>query len=294
MKKTILLTAFLLFLFVSYAQQVKVEKKSLVLDGVVKMEQIEEKDPLPYPPLHESDIFMKRRVWRVLDLRERLNYPLYYPTELVQSHKSFTQAIIGALEEGKITLYDTDTDEFTSEISLNDILAKFDAADRTVTRRTLDDSDTTYVVKGEINWGEVQELLIKEDWFFDKRQSRFFQRIIGICPVRVYSKELRTSSEDEDGMEGEIAKRQLFWIYFPDARKVLANTPCYLGSNDLVQLSFDDLLQNRRFSSYISAISNSQGNRKVISYTRTGKEAMIEAQRIENELLNFESDLWEY
>jgi len=293
MKKTILLTAFLSFLSVCYAQQVETNKKSLVLDGVVKMTQIEDKEPLPYHPVNESDIFKVRRVWRVLDLRERMNYPLYYPTELVQSHKSFTQAIIGALEKGKLTVYDTDTDEFTSEISLADVLAKFDATDRVVSRRTLDDRDTTYTIAGEIKWGEIQELLIKEDWFFDKRHSRPYVRIIGICPVRVYTKELRTNSEDEE-VEGEVAKRQLFWIYYPDARKVLANTACFLGNNDLVQLSFDDLFQNRRFSSYIAAISNPQGNRRVISYTRTGRDAMLEAQRIEHELMNFESDLWEY
>jgi len=294
MKKTILLTAFLLFISVSYAQQVETGKKSLVLDGVVKMEQIEEKEPLPYPPLNESDIFMKRRVWRALDLRERLNYPLYYPIELMQSRKSFIQAIIGGLERGEITVYDTDTDEFTTELTLTEVLSKFDAADREVRRTTLDDRDTTYVVKGAINWSEVQELLIKEDWFFDKRQSRLFVRIIGICPIRVYTRELRTGGDDFDELEGEMAKRQLFWIYYPDARKVLANTPCFLGSNDMSHLSFDDLFQTRRFSSYITAISNPQDNRRILSYTRTGKDAMLEAQRIENELMNFESDLWEY
>jgi len=294
MKKTILLTAFSLFLLAGYAQQVETGKKSLVLDGVVKMEQIEEKEPLPYPPLNESDIFMKRRVWRALDLRERLNYPLYYPTELMQSRKSFIQTIIGGLERGAITAYDTDTDEFTSEISLEDIMSKFDAADREVKRTTMDDKDTTYIVKGAIDWSEVQELLIKEDWFFDKRQSRLFVRIIGICPIRIYTRELRTVGDDFDEMEGELLKRQLFWIYYPDARKVLANTACFTGSNDMSHFSFDDLFQNRRFSSYITAISNAQGNRRIIAYTRTGKDAMLEAQHIENELMNFESDLWEY
>jgi len=292
MKKTILLTAFLLLFAMAQAQKVETDKKSLVLDDVVKMEQIEEKDPLPYPPIVEADISKKQRVWRVLDLRERMNYPLYYPTELMQTRRSFIQAVIGGIEKGKITAYDTDSDEFTSEISLADILAKFDAADREVTRKNMDDRDTTYVVKGEINWGEVQELLVKEDWFFDKRHSRLYVRIIGIAPIRVYNKELRTSGDEED-IEGELVKRQLFWIYYPDARKVLANTPCYLGNNDLAQLSFDDLFQSRRFSSYIAAISNAQGNRRVVSYTRTGKEAMLESQRIENELMNFESDLWE-
>ena len=294
MKKTIILTAFFFCLSLAQAQRVETDKKSLVLDGIVKMEQIEEREPMPYHTIHESDIFKKMRVWRVLDLRERINYPLYYPTELTQSRRSFIQAIVGAVELGKITLYDTDSDEFTTELSLAEMLTKFDAADRIVNRRTFDDRDTSFVIPGEIRWGEVQELMIKEDWFFDKRHSRLYVRIIGICPIRVYTRELRTANNDDDEMEGELAKQRLFWIYYPDARKVLANTPCYIGNNDLAQLSFDDLFQNRRFSSYITAISNPQGNRRIMSYTRTGKEALLEAQRIENELMNFESDLWEY
>ncbi|MCL2098760.1 MAG: gliding motility protein GldN [Bacteroidales bacterium] len=292
MKKTILLTAFLLLLSLSYAQQVTTGKKSLVLDGVVKMEQIEEREPLPYPAINESDIFKYIRVWRVLDLRERLNYPLYYPIELSQKRKSFIQALVGALEQDKIKVYDTGDDEFTAEMSLNDVLAKFDAEDRTITRRTLDDRDTTYTVQGEINWREVQELLIKEDWYFDKRRSRLQVRIIGICPVRVYARELRTGEEEE--IESELLKRPLFWIYYPDARKVLANTACFINENELAIFSFDDLFQNRRFTSYISAMSNAQGNRRVLSYTRTGKEALLESRQLENELMNFESDLWEW
>ena len=293
MKKTILLTAFLFILAVSNAQQVETEKKSLVLDGIVKMEQIKERQPLPYPTINESDIFKSMRVWRTLDLRERLNFPLYYPTELSEKRKSFAQTVVNALAKGEIKAYDTGDDEFTAELSLAEVLAKFDAADRTVTRRTLDDRDTTYTITGEINWSEVQELLIKEDWYFDKRHSRLYVRIIGICPVRVYTQELRTNTGDEE-TEGEMKKRQLFWVYYPDARKVLANTACFINDNDLEMFSFDDLFQNRRFSSYISAVSNPQGNRRVVSYTRTGKEAMLEARRLESELMNFESDLWEW
>jgi gliding motility associated protien GldN len=119
-----------------------------------------------------------------------------------------------------------------------------------------------------------------------------YVRIIGICPVRVYAKEIKTADEEE--IAPEMMKKQLFWIYYPEARKVLANTPCFVGESEVTQLSFDDLFEKRRFSSYITAISNNQNNRQVHSYTRNGMEAMLESERLKQEIFNFESDLWEY
>ncbi|MDR3184177.1 MAG: gliding motility protein GldN [Prevotellaceae bacterium] len=294
MKKTIALFTFVILALAGYAQKLEVDKKSLVQDGITKLEILKDKEPIPYPPLREADIFWSRRVWRVLDLRERLNYPLYYPTQVVQTRKSFVQALVSAIQSGAIKAYDTDTDEFTTELLPEDLRGRFEITDRTETRAKLDGSgDTTMVIRGEFNWGEVRELLVKEDWFFDKHHSQMYVRIIGICPIRVYAKEIRTADEDED-MAPEMVKKQLFWIYYPDVRKVLANTPCYVGENEVTQVSFDDLFQKRRFSSYITAISNNQNNRQIFSYTRNGIEAMLESERQKQEIFNFESDLWEY
>jgi gliding motility associated protien GldN len=294
MKKTVALLTFISLTLAVYAQKLEVDKKSLVQDGIVKREILQEKEPVPYPPIRESDIFWSRRVWRVIDLRERLNYPLYYPTEVVQARKSLVQALVSAIQAGTIKAYDTDSDEFITELPPEALRSRFEAADRTVRRQKLDGSgDTTIVIKGDFNWGEVQELYVKEDWFFDKHLSQMFVRIIGICPVRVYAKEIQTADEDEE-IAAEMLKKQLFWIYYPDARKILANTPCFVGESEVTQLTFDELFQQRRFSSYIKAISNNQNNRQIYSYTRNGMEAMLESERLKQEIFNFESDLWEY
>ncbi len=296
MKKTITLVSFLLFVSLACAQQVENEKKSLVLDGIVKREQVKEREPTPYPAIQEADIFWSKRVWRTLDLREKINYPLYYPTEVLRSRKSFVQTLVGAVQQGTLKAYDTDSDEFITELPASELITRFEALDDTLTRAKMDGSgDTTIIVKGQFHWGEVQELLIKEDWYFDKRLSQMFIRIIGVCPIRVYAKEFDAGGEEgEDAEEVEVVKKQLFWIYYPDARKVLANTICFVGENDMGQISFDDLLQNRRFASYITAVSNNQNNRKIETYTRTGLDVMLESERLKNELMNFESDLWEY
>ena len=294
MKKTIALFTCVILAAAVYAQKLEVDKKSLVQDGITKLEILKDKEPIPYPPLRESDIFWSRRVWRVIDLRERLNYTLYYPTEVVQARKSLVQALVSAIQKGTIKAYDTDSDEFVTELTPEALRSRFEATDRTVVTQKMDGSgDTTIVIRGEFNWGEVQELYVKEDWFFDKHHSQMFVRIIGICPVRVYAKEIQTADEEEE-IVPEMIKKQLFWIYYPDARKVLANTPCFVGESEVTQISFDDLFQKRRFSSYIRAISNNQNNRQIHNYTRNGMEAMLESERLKQEIFNFESDLWEY
>jgi gliding motility associated protien GldN len=293
MKKITLSLVSLILLSSSLAAQTTSdEKKSLVVDGLFQREIIAEKEPIPYPNVREADVVWYRTVWRIIDLREKINYPLYYPTLPMQGRKSFVQAVVEAAQLGKLTLYDTDTDEFTAELNPKEIAVRFDAGDQTVRRQRMDGTDTTYVIHNEIKWDEVQELLVKEVWYFDKHYSQRYVRITGICPIRVYNKELNSSDEEEES--GIKAKRQLFWVYYPSARKVLANTPCFTGENEMSQTSFDDLFTKRRFSSYITAIADNQNNRRLDTYTRNDFELMIKADALKTDLMNFEHDLWEY
>jgi len=287
----LLLSALLLASSPAFAQQT--EKSSLVLDGAFRRDIIQEKEPIPYPVTREADVIFLKKIWRTIDLREKINYPLYYPTVMMQGRKSLVQTLVQAAQAGKITLYDIDSDEFTTVLQPTDITKRFNAEDRTERRRNMSDTgDTTVLIRGQINWGEVQELLVKEEWFFDAHYSQMFVRIIGICPVRVYNKELRTAEEENN--ESERVKQQLFWVYYPDARKLLANTTCFTGQNEISQISFDDLFTKRYFNSYITAESDNQNNRRIQDYTRNDFEMMLESQKIKEKLFNWEQDLWEY
>ena len=294
--KKLLFIALAIFYSVSLLAQ---PKQGLVPDTNVPKTIIKERQPIPYPHSREADIVWSTKLWRVIDLREKLNQPLYYPTIELQNRQSLAQALYYAAADGKITVYDpTDGDEFTTALTSAEVQEKLEIGERTETRRKLDDSgDTTIIIQGTFNWGEVQELLVKEEWFFDKHYSKMFTRIIGICPIRVFDRELTTDDSQSDEIEtasGEKVKKQLFWVYYPEARNVLANVACYVSENEVSQLSFDDLFQIRRFSSYIVGQSNVMNNRWLSTYTRTGLEAMLESQRIEGEIFNFEHDLWEY
>lgn len=267
------------------------QKKMLVSGTNLPKATLLTRNVVPYPDTDEADVVWQRRIWRAVELNEKMNHPLYFPTIETRTSKSFIQTLMAGLESGEITAYN---DDYTDTFSVKDVREKFGASDRTYTTEKLDGSgDTTIFVKGSFDWSEVKELLVTEEWFFDKRYSQMFVRIVGICPIRVFQRSVSTADGDEEQV-GEYSKRKLFWIYYPDARKYLAKSLCYVSGNEAAPWSYDDLFQRRRFSSRIISQGSSMNNRHVDDYSRSGLEAMLESRRLEEEIINIEHDFWEY
>ncbi len=290
----ILLTgAVLLFQSIRISAQDQ-KKESLVLDGIYVREAVPQRLPVPYPHLREADMMYTKRVWRIIDLREKVNHPLYYPTIRMQDRISFVQRLVDAIKYNEISAYDpTPDDEFTTLLSYNQVLLNMDALDKTKTQQSLTTGlDTTVTVKGDIRWSEIKELLVKEEWFFDRQYSTMQVRIIGICPIRHFYREVKTGGDEE--VAGELQRQPLFWIDFREARKVLANTAIFNDFNDAQRITFDDLFFKRRFNSYITQESNVYNNRRIQEYTYGGIPNMQESDRIKNDLFTLEHDLWEY
>lgn len=266
----------------------------LVNDGVYERETIKQRIPIPYPHLREADMMWTRRMWRNLDLRERMNHPLYFPTVRMYDRSSLIQRLMDAIYYNEINAYDADVDdEFSTLISYDQILTKLGAQD--TERQDISPTtgrDTTIIIPGSINWTQVRELEIKEEWFFDKQHSTMQVRIIGICPIRVYTR-IAQGQEDLE-MGGELLRMRLFWIYYPHARSILANTAVFNETNDAQRNSFDDIFFKRKFSSYIVQESNVFDNRRISVYTFGGIPNMQESERIRSEMFTFEHDLWEY
>ncbi|MDR1343230.1 MAG: gliding motility protein GldN [Prevotellaceae bacterium] len=270
-----------------------VPKKSLAPDGLFKKQIITTRDPIPYPYIREEDVIWSKRIWRTIDLREKLNFSLYFPTVDMILRRSFVQALVDAIRSGEIRAFDPEDDEFTTLLSPQDLSSRFDAVDKSERRAKMDGTgDTTIIIPGEYRWEEVRELLIKEDWFFDKHYSKMMVRIVGICPIKVYKKQLNTGGDDD--ADAELQKKQLFWVHYDEVRKVLARTPAYIPNNDATVISYDDIFNERRFSSYITKESNPHNNRPISSYISDGYAALIESERIKNAIFTFEHDLWEY
>jgi gliding motility associated protien GldN len=258
----------------------------------IKRALVKEKKPMEYAEVSEENVIWSEIVWRFIDSRERINNHLYYPTEEMNNRKSLAQALIHGVRTKKILAYDDE--EFRTRISYSQIMERMDAKAKEIREEKMDGSgDTVFVRKEPVDWKQIREFYVKEEWFFDKKHSRMNVRIIGICPIRVFSKKLNVS-EDDDAASGEEVRSALFWVYFPEARRVLANTICYTGKNQTANISFDDIFYKRYFSSKIIRVSNASNDRRIEDYTSNGWESVMESERIKNELLKMESDFWSF
>lgn len=259
-----------------------------VLDGVYVKEHYPYRNVIAPAFLREADVMWSKKIWRVIDLKEKMNLAFAYPaSKSMKDRKSLIDVLFDAVEEGSLTAYQTLDDEFTMPITKEE-LEKVGGAGIDSTTYTLPDPpylvmDT--VIVREFSRDKVVGYRVKEEWFFDKQRSVMDVRIIGLAPV-IYE-------VDEKGNQREGAKKvPIFWIYFPEARRILANAECFNPHNDAERRTYDDIFQKRMFSSYIMKESNVY-DRRIEDY-RQGMDALVESERIKTDITNFEHDLWEY
>jgi gliding motility associated protien GldN len=253
------------------------------LDGVYNKYNSPDREPIPYTSLREADVMWSKRIWRVIDMRQKINLPFYYPTDEQKGRKSLMQILYNGIKENTLTAYSTGDEEFQSRLTpaeLSKSLNKEDTLRLTRNYEPYEEYDT--VISQPFSTSEVYLLRIKEDWFFDKQRSVMDVRIIGLCPIK-----------EEMDENGEFkGYRQLFWVYFPECRKLFANNEVYNRWNDAERRTYEDVFFKRLFGSYIFKESNVY-DRKISQYAK-GMDGLLEAERIKQELFEKEHDLWEY
>lgn len=255
---------------------------------------IPHKKPIPYPYTREADVMWSKTVWRMVDLREKMNLPLFYPLTPIGERMSLTSLIFYGIDNEGLTAYDPykDVDEFKVPMTKEDLETSMDNKAKEVEVQDTTGVMTKKTVAGERKMEQIKKILIKEKWFFDKNYSTMQVRIQGICPIRVYPREIKGSTNPDDE-SAEMILKKICWIYYPEARNLFSSHPVYNKFNDSQQASFDDLFMQRRFTGYIYAESNVYDNRRVQDYT-TGFETLLESDRIKESIMNTEHDLWEY
>ncbi len=252
------------------------DSESKVLDGVYERKIIAETPPLKYDHIREADVFWEKRIWRVLDVREKMNKPFVYPEE------PFINIILKAANEEQITLYSTIDDKFTERLDPNEASTIGVSVDTIITFDPETFEEKMKVVRNELNWEDIKRFRIKEVWFFDEETSTMQVRILGIAPLReVY--------DDQGNFKYE---QPMFWAYYPELRNVLATKAAFNPLNDATRMSWEDIFEMRYFSSYIYKESNVY-DRRIQDYM-TGVDILLESEKIKNEIFNFEHDLWSF
>lgn len=277
-----------------FAQQ----KEPTVLDGIYVKEHVPARKPVPYHHIREADMMWTKKIWRMLDLREKINQPLYFPIITSKSDERYSlfSLLMASVESGDLEVYDPLDDEFTTPMTIAGINSTLDAIDDTVMVEDVETGqEVPKIQKGEITLKEISRLMIKEIWYFDKQRSMLEVRIVGMCPIRMSppKEALNEESTEENTENVELSPKKVFWVYFPAARPILANHEVFNANNDAERRTFDDIFFNRRFNSYIFQETNVYENR-VISEYKKGLDALLESERIKDWMFKIEHDLWEF
>lgn len=249
-------------------------------------------NPLPYGYVEKRDVLWAKNTWEVVDLDERINFPLYYPVDTMNigsDRRSLYDVLVKNIKDGTIDAIYRDS-YFTEKITLDDISAAL------VTTDTTDDgfrelneglpiSDYNIETK-RITAYDIQAYRMRGYWYIDKRQGELKYRLLGIAPV---SGDINFLDDDT------VANIELFWVWFPGARDVLHNAKAFNRKNTSMPISFDHLLNSRRFGGIVYKEDNVQGDRLVKEYINdNAMMQLMESNRIKEQIRDIEQDLWNY
>ena len=235
-----------------------------------------------------DDIVWARVVYRVIDMREKQNYRLYFPTRYDNpTYRNLFKVMLDAICEDGLTAYERGVEflpQYSRPLTAEDLQANTQLPKESEDEEnaylieadalgtpTLNVDNFSYYVKNQLKY------IIQEVIFFDKHSSRLYSKIIGIAPM--YS--AHPHKQDASAMSS-LHTSILFWVLFDDLRP-----------------SMDEFFAQRLYSSYLLGDNNMFG-RMLLDYDQMVDEEKFEAyvkkeqKRIETELLNFEQDLWEY
>lgn len=256
--------------------------------------------PLPYGYVHDRDVLMGKTIWEFIDIDERINFPLYYPIDTAfvgKDRRSLFDVLVKNIKNGKITEVYAD-DYFNSKKTLGDMASSFTYTDTIPAgfdeiNNYYDDYksgkkvlDPQYINKQDLTAQDISGYRIKGYWYFDKRQGELKYRLLAICPVTPEARDIGKDNPDVI---------DLFWVYFPAARDVLHEAKAFNDKNSAMPITFDHLLNSRRFSGVIYKEENVYGDREIQQYMKDNSQMqLLESERIKEKIRSFESDMWNY
>lgn len=236
-----------------------------------------EEQIIPYDFIHEKDVFWEKRVWRLIDIREKMNHVFKYETE------PFINILLDHARAGDISLYRVTSDKFDDPMTDEEMQNIGSSVDTIITFDPDTFEEIVQVVRNELNPEDIKKYRIKEVYFFDEETSTLDVRILGIAPI--------IDRVDDNG--NFLNSGPMFWAYYPELRGVLARHEAFNPANDAARMSWEDIFEARLFSSYIIKESN-VFDRRIKDYKNNPMDVLIESDKIKEQIFNFEHDLWSY
>lgn len=252
--------------------------------------------PLKYGYVDDRDILWSKTVWEVIDLDERVNFPLYYPTDTIGiggDRRSLYHVLMKNIKNGNLTEVYTDS-YFTEKRKFDDLtatLSKVDTTDLGYEQLNAGEQiSAEFINQRDLNAADIEEYRTKGIWYFDKRQGELKYRLLGIAPVAP-----DVNFIDDESVDPGENKVELFWVWYPAARQILHDAKVYNQRNSARPISFDMLLNARRFNGVIYKEDNVHGDREIDDYVfDNALFQLLEAKRIKEVIRDREQDMWAY
>ena len=234
--------------------------------------------PLSYGYIDDRDILWSKVVWEFVDLNQKINLPYYYPIDtanISNDRRSLFDTLLKGIRKGDIKNVYSDS-FFTSKITGSEINEKL------VNIRLNGDYPDTFRIQTQ----DIEGYMMKGMWYFDKRLGELKYRLLALCPV---------TPEARDAGNEKADVIDLFWVYFPTVRDILHESKAFNDKNSAMPITFDHLLNSRRFNGQIYKEENVYGDREIQQYMKDNSQnQLLESERVKEKIRDFESDMWNY
>lgn len=274
--------------------KIEAPRPSLRNDNAIQRNLVRDRTPLDYEHIREDDATYMQRVWREIDVHEKLNIPFVYKAEGDNGNQRFIMILLNAIKNGDVTAFSAagGDDRFTTPLTFSKIAELM--VGKPKTQQIPDwanDPDGSKglmkdtIINTEFNPDLIERYWIKEDVVFDKESSRMYTRILGIAP-------LQTILNDDGSFR---AVTPIFWVYYPDLRPMLSKFDVYNGRNFGAKMSWEELFESRMFASrIIKSTINNPNDFYISSYIKDPILGLLEGENIKEKIFNYEQDLWSY
>jgi len=281
---------------------------ALVLFGMWVPVMAQESDtgynPNSIRPIHENDIMYKKRVWRRMDLKEKQNKGFF------ATNSEITKIIIDAVNAGTLTPYTSDSltvrytkEEFTERMKLPDEGGGLTEEEKALgfsedddggwgdfgddTQDGGDDAAAAPEVADDLFFPtQITLLEIVEDIIFDRKRSRMYYDIQAI-------KLIIPPDQFPSGLEKTVAT-----FKYKDLAELFKSMPkeaiWFNRQNSREHKNLADAFDLRLFSARIIKVENPDDNYITDVYDESPKQGVMASQWLEDEIVGYEHDLWEF